>query len=265
MRIAPADAAATTAAAAFDPSLRWCLLEYGIDDDDIGREPSRYVSLSAPKAILKARRALADAKAVHLDDVRTLELELDDAEQRWSKACRQKLQALRVKLTEMHTHAASDARELASSELQPGSATDSATNRHPNVLANWPANWPANWTALAPYYFIYLAPDGAHTGVANAAQLPAPPTAQWGLRARNYLGRWLLEDDVEVDALAVARCGWPLPAFQRWIQGVVATRRKPSREEGIVRSVDCVLAAGHDFCLAMDLQTFTMRSLAHAG
>jgi hypothetical protein len=75
LRIASADAAATTAAAAFDPSLRWCLLEYRIDDDAIGRELSRYVSLSAPKAIGEARRAFADANAVHLDDVGTLELE----------------------------------------------------------------------------------------------------------------------------------------------------------------------------------------------
>jgi hypothetical protein len=81
---------------------------------------------------------------------------------------------------------------------------------------------------------------------------------------RNYLGRWLLEHDVEVDASAVARCDWPLPAFKRWIQGVVALRGKSSREEGIVRSVDCVLAPGHDFCLAMDLQTFTAHPLAQA-
>ncbi|WP_231949978.1 hypothetical protein [Paraburkholderia caribensis] len=40
-----------------DPSLRWCLLEYRIDDDDVGRELSRYISLSAPKAIVAARRA----------------------------------------------------------------------------------------------------------------------------------------------------------------------------------------------------------------
>ncbi|BFG73863.1 hypothetical protein PTKU46_18960 [Paraburkholderia terrae] len=97
-------------AAMHDPSLRWCLLEYRIDVDDMSREQSRYISLSAPKAIVAARRAAADAKAVHPGDLSTLELDFDDAEQRWTNACRQKIQALRVKLTDMRAHGSRCAR-----------------------------------------------------------------------------------------------------------------------------------------------------------
>jgi hypothetical protein len=96
-------------AAMHDPTLRWCLLEYRIDVDDMGRELSRYISLSALKAIVAARRALADAKAVHSGDLSTLELDFDDAEQRWTNAFRQKIQALRVKLTDMRADTAPDA------------------------------------------------------------------------------------------------------------------------------------------------------------
>ena len=226
---------------AFDPSLRWCLLEFRTDDDDIGRELSRYFSLSAPKAIIEARRALADAKAVHLNDVGSLEFDLDDAEQRWTHACRQKLQALRVKLTEMCAHAAPDATVL-----------------HVDV------DGVAETRRLAPHYFIYLAPDVRAAGsesvdAANISQ--RPQFAQRHLRARNYLGGWLLEENVEVEAAAVARRGWPLPAFRRWVQGVVALRRKPPRDEAPMLAGDCVLAAGQDCCLVMDLATFARETL----
>jgi hypothetical protein len=238
MRVASGDAFA------FDPSLRWCLLEFRTDDDDVGRELSRYFSLSAPKAIIEARRALADAKAVHLHDVGALEFDLDDAEQRWTRACRQKLQALRVKLTEMRAHTAPDAHEL-----------------HVGVDGDTQAR------SLAPHYFIYLAADARATGgefvdAAGALQVSQfPQSPQFHLRARNYIGDWLLEENVEVDASAVALCGWPLPAFRRWIQGVVALRRKLPRDEGSLLKGDCVLAAGQGFCLVMDLATFERATL----
>ena len=239
---------------AFDPSLRWCLLEFRTDDDDIGRELSRYFSLSAPKAIIEARRALADAKAVHLNDVGSLEFDLDDAEQRWTHACRQKLQALRVKLTEMRAHTAPDAHELALHEARAGSeAVDVITDTQTTSAQS-----------LAPHYFIYLAPDVRAAGsesvdAANISQ--RPQFAQRHLRARNYLGGWLLEENVEVEASAVARRGWPLPAFRRWVQGVVALRRKPPRDEAPMLAGDCVLAAGQDCCLVMDLATFARETL----
>ncbi|MBN3754590.1 hypothetical protein G3N95_16690 [Paraburkholderia sp. Tr-20389] len=231
MRIAHGDAFA------FDPSLRWCLLEFRTDDDDIGRELSRYFSLSAPKAIIEARRALADAKAVHLNDVGALEFDLDDAEQRWTYACRQKLQALRVKLTEMRAHTAPDAHELARHE--------------PDV-----ADVVTHAQSLAPHYFIYLAP-----GVRGAGDGPVDPASvsqslPFHLLARNYVGGWLLEDNVEVEASAAVRCGWPLPAFRRWVEGVVALRRKPPRDEAPTLPCDCVLAAAPAFCFVMDLATF---------
>ncbi|ACC70949.1 hypothetical protein PPMP20_05030 [Paraburkholderia phymatum] len=47
--------------------------KFQIDEDDVSRELSRYFSLSAPKGIIEARRALADAKAVHPDDVGAFE------------------------------------------------------------------------------------------------------------------------------------------------------------------------------------------------
>jgi hypothetical protein len=239
LRVAPADLNY------FDPSLRWCLLEYRIDDDDIGRELSRYVSLSAPKAIVEARRALADAKAAHVGDIATLELDLDDAEQRWTHACRQKLQALRVKLTEMCAHAAPDAHELA----LPGDdvAGDSVAHDTAALLAT---DAVANRRASAPHYFIYRAPGP------EAAPARADPANVSQLRARNYIGGWLLEADVEVAASKVALCGWPLPAFRRWIQGVSALRRKPPRDEGAPTMADCVLAAGRGACLVMDLAAF---------
>ena len=236
MRIAHGDAFA------FDPSLRWCLLEFRTDDDDVGRELSRYFSLSAPKAIIEARRALADAKAVHLNDVGALEFDLDDVEQRWTHACRQKLQALRVKLTEMRAHTAPGAHELALHD----DAIDAVTHAQ----------------NLAPHYFIYLAPDrraargGEPVGAADFSR-----TVQFRLRARNYVGGWLLEENVEVEASAVALRGWPLPAFRRWVQGVIALRRKPPRDEVSMLPGDCVLAAGQDFCLVMDLATFTRETL----
>ncbi|MGT2471304.1 hypothetical protein [Paraburkholderia terrae] len=62
-------------------------------------------------------------------------------------------------------------------------------------------------------------------------------------------------------ATDVASCGWPLPAFQRWIQTVVALRRKPPRDEGAAVPIDCVLAAGRSFRLVMDLLTFAIRNL----
>jgi hypothetical protein len=233
-----------------DPSLRWCLLEYRIDDDDVGRELSRYISLSALKAIVAARRALADAKAVHPGDLSTLELDFDDAEHRWTNACRQKIQALRVKLTEMRAHAAPDAHEFGSPERRvEGGGRDSV----------------ASTRILAPHYFIYLAPGesmasgSGHVDVANVPQMTPLPQLQ--LRARNYIGGWLQEENVEVAAADVALCGWPLPAFQRWIQGVVALRRKPPRDEGGAVPVDCVLAAGQGFCLVLDLPTFATRNL----
>ncbi|MBN3767477.1 hypothetical protein [Burkholderia sp. Ac-20365] len=242
LRVAGADATA------HDPSLRWCLLEYRIDDDDVGRELSRYFSLSAPKAIIEARRALEDAKAVHLTDIVTLELDLDDAEQRWANACRQKLQALRVKLTDMCARMAPDAREVALPGRGVGE-TEIVANRQ----------------KLAPHYFIYLASgenavtDDARVDLANVSQLS--PSQQFQLRARNYIGGWLLEDDIEVDAADVALRGWPLPAFRRWIQGVAALRRKPPRDEGTAVPGDCVIAAGQGFCLVMDLPTFIARHL----
>jgi hypothetical protein len=233
-----------------DPSLRWCLLEYRIDDDDVGRELSRYISLSAPKAIVAARRALADAKAVHPGDLSTLELDFDDAEQRWTNACRQKIQALRVKLTEMRAHTAPDADEFVlSGRGVEGGAVDIV----------------ASTRLLAPHYFIYLAPAGSMASgsgqveVANVSQMT--PLPQWQLCARNYIGGWLHEENVEVEVADVALCGWPLPAFRRWIQGVVALRRKLSREEGAAVPGDCVLAAGEGFCLVMDLPTFAAHNL----
>ncbi|MEM5341755.1 hypothetical protein [Paraburkholderia azotifigens] len=245
MRIAHGDAFA------FDPSLRWCLLEFRTDDDDVGRELSRYFSLSAPKAIIEARRALADAKAVHLSDVGSLEFDLDEAEQRWVHACRQKLQALRVKVTEMRAHTAPDAHEVALHEACPD---DEATG----VAANAQV---MNGQVLAPHYFIYLAPDlrpagGEPVDTANISQ-----SLQLQLRARNYVGDWLLEENVEVHASAVALRGWPLPAFRRWVQGVIALRRKPPRYEAATLPGDCVLAAGDDFCLVMDLATFARATL----
>gem|GEM_PF-3113290 len=237
-------------AAMHDPSLRWCLLEYRIDDDDVGRELSRYISLSAPKAIVAARRALADAKAVHPGDLSTLELDLDDAEQRWTNACRQKIQALRVKLTEMRAHTAPDAHEFVLPERRvEGGALDIV----------------ARTRILAPRYFIYLASGesmasgSGHVDVANVSQTTSLPQLQ--LRARNYIGGWLQQENVEVAAADVALCGWPLPAFQRWIQGVVALRRKLPRDEGAAVPIDCVLAAGEGFCLVMDLPTFAARNL----
>ncbi|WP_243468471.1 hypothetical protein [Paraburkholderia sp. PGU19] len=237
-------------AAMHDPSLRWCLLEYRIDDDDIGRELSRYISLSAPKAIVAARRALADAKAVHPGDLSTLELDFNDAEQRWTNACKQKIQALRVKLTEMRAHTAPDAHAFVLSERRvEGGAVDRL----------------ASTRILAPHYFIYLAPaesmasESGHVDVASVSQTMPLPRLQ--LRARNYIGGWLQEENVEVAVVDVAWCGWPLPAFQRWIQGVVALRRKAPRDEGAAVPVDCVLAAGESFCLVMDLPTFVARNL----
>jgi hypothetical protein len=194
---------------ASDPSLRWTLIEYRTDPSDIDRELSRYISLGAPKAIVEARRALADAKAVHLTDVGSLEFDLDDAERRWSNGCRQKVQALRVKLTETRNKTLPDTQ--------------------------------------APHFFIYLAADSI------ASDGPSPKR----LRARNYLGSWLLEDNLDVDIAEVASAGWPLPAFQRWIQALAALRRKPSREDAHVAPSDCVLAASEGRCYAMDLQTFT--------
>jgi len=202
---------------ASDPSLRWTLLEYRTDASDIDRELSRYLSLGAPKAIVEARRALADAKAVHLADVGSLEFDLDDAEQRWSAGCRQKLQALRVKLTAM-----------LEKTMPEGQLADDV---HTGIMA--------------PHYFIYLATD------ASAGRL----------RARNYLGSWLQADDFELDVSAVAGSGWPLHAFQRWIQGLVALRRKPTREDALVVPADCVLAASAGRCYAMDLQTFVKLDL----
>lgn len=242
LRVAGADAAM------HDPSLRWGLLEYRVDDDDVGRELSRYFSLDAPKAIIEARRALADAKAVHLNDIVTLELDLDDAELRWANACRQKLQALRVKLTEMCAHTAPDAHAfvLPRRRIESGAAASVATTR-----------------ILAPHYFIYLASadnavsDDARVTLANVSQLHPLQ-----LRARNYIGRWLLEEDIEVEAAEVALRGWPLPAFRRWMQGVAALRRKPPRDEVAVLADDCVLAAGQGFCLVMDLPTFAARHLS---
>ncbi|WP_233451345.1 hypothetical protein [Paraburkholderia caribensis] len=237
-------------AAMHDPSLRWCLLEYRIDDDDVGRELSRYISLSAPKAIVAARRALADAKAVHPGDLSTLELDFDDAEQRWTNACRQKIQALRVKLTEMCAHTAPDAHEF----VLPGRRVEGGA-----------VDIVASTRILAPHYFIYLAPGesmasgSGHVEVANVSQMT--PSPRWQLRARNYIGGWLQEENVEVQAADVALCGWPLPAFRRWIQGVAALRRKLSREEGVAVPGDCVLAAGEGFCLVMDLPTFAARNL----
>lgn len=226
-----------------DPSLRWCLLEYRIDDDDVGRELSRYISLSAPKAIVAARRTLADAKSVHTGDLSMLALDFDDAEQRWTNACRQKIQALRVKLTEMRAHMAPDAREIVLPARQLGrSAADIVAD--PQILA--------------PHYFIYLAPGES---VANGSGHVDVISPQLQLRARNYIGGWLQEDNVEVQAADVALCGWPLPAFRRWIQGVVALRRKPLREERAAVPGDCVLAAGQGFCLVMDLPTFAARHL----
>ncbi|WP_109479494.1 hypothetical protein [Paraburkholderia sp. C35] len=238
---------ARTDAAMHDPSLRWCLLEYRIDDNDVSRELSRYISLSAPKAIIEARRALADAKAVHLNEAATLELDLDDAEQRWTNACRQKLQALRVKLTDLCAHTAPDAHELALPERRiEGGVID--------IGATMPI--------LAPHYFIYLvagesvANGSERDDLANVSQMEP-----FQLRARNYIGGWLQEDDIEVDAADVALRGWPLPAFRRWIQGVAALRRKPPRDEGVMLPGDCVLAAGDGFCLAMDLPTFAAHNL----
>ncbi|WP_245253813.1 hypothetical protein [Paraburkholderia sp. LEh10] len=229
LRIAHADAATD------DPSLRWFLLEYRIDEEDIGRELSRYVSVSAPKAIVEARRVLADTKAVHLEAIEGLEIDLDDAQARWTNACRQKLQALRVKLTDMRARTAPDAHEL-------NVATDGS---------------PGATEALAPHFFIYLAPDDlAARGGAPAFTASA---SQSQLRARNYVGSWLLEENVDVDVSGVARCGWPLPAFQRWIHGLATLRRKPSRDEDAPVPGDCVFAAGNGHCLVMDLPTFSKR------
>jgi hypothetical protein len=139
LRIAHTDAAAS------NPSLRWCLLEYRVDDNDVHRELSRYFSLSAPKAIVEARRALANAKAVHLTDVGTLELDLDDAEERWTNACRQKLQALRVKLTEKRERTGPDARKLPWQRVET-EAIDAASGVASAIATQ----------VLAPHYFIYL-------------------------------------------------------------------------------------------------------------
>ncbi len=237
-------------AAMHDPTLRWCLLEYRIDVDDVGRELSRYISLSAPKAIVAARRALADAKAVHPGDLCTLELDFDDAEQRWTNACRQKIQALRVKLTDMRAHTAPDAHEFVLPERRvEGGALDIV----------------ARARILAPHYFIYLASGesmasgSGHDDVANVSQTTPLPRLQ--LRAGNYIGGWLQEENVEVAVADVALYGWPLSAFQRWIQGVVALRRKPPRDAGAAVPIDCVLAPGRGFCLVMDLPTFAIRNL----
>ena len=258
LRIAHTDAAAS------NPSLRWCLLEYRVDDNDVHRELSRYFSLSAPKAIVGARRALADAKAVHLTGVGALEIDLDDAEQRWTNACRQKLQALRVKLTELRARTAPDACELPWQRVETG-AIDAASGVASAIETQ----------VLAPHYFIYLiAGDIAAIGSAHAAtqsvtsgafertiETTAASTSHSQLRARNYIGSWLLEENVEVGVCAVARYGWPLPAFQRWIQGHVAMRRKPQRDECTGVPTDCVLAAGGGRCLLMDLPTFAERNL----
>ncbi|MFP3554442.1 hypothetical protein SB861_27580 [Paraburkholderia sp. SIMBA_049] len=187
---------------------------------------------------------------MHPGDLSTLELDFDDAEHRWTNACRQKIQALRVKLTEMRAHTVPDAHEfiLPERRVEDGALDIVASTR-----------------ILAPHYFIYLAPSesaasgSVHVDVANASQMT--PLSRLQLRARNYIGGWLQEENVEVGAADVASCGWPLTAFQRWIQGVVALRRKPPRDEGAAVPIDCVLAAGQGFCLVMDLPTFTARKL----
>lgn len=224
---------------ASDPSLRWTLLEYRTDASDIDRELSRYISLSAPKAIADARRTLVDAKAVHLSDVGSLEFDLDDAEQRWSAGCRQKLQALRVKLTALRDKTAPEGQVA----VEVGGDTGGLSEPADGLRA---AGQVVDANTLAPHYFIYLATDEVASVHASTKRL----------RARNYLGSWLQADDVELDVSAVAVSGWPLPAFQRWIQGLVAMRRKPTRDDALIVPSDCVLAATAGRCYAMDLQTF---------
>ncbi|MGT2471305.1 hypothetical protein [Paraburkholderia terrae] len=120
----------------------------------------RYISLSAPKAIVAVRRARADAKAVHPADLSTLELDFDDAEQHWTNACRQNIQALRVKLTDIRAHTAPDAHEFVLPERR-------VEGGAPDVVAS----------------------TRRHVDVANVSQ--TTPLPQLQLRARNYIGGWL--------------------------------------------------------------------------
>ncbi|BDC38684.1 hypothetical protein [Paraburkholderia terrae] len=126
---------------------------------------------------------------MHPGDLSTLELDFDDAEQRWTNACRQKIQALRVKLTDMRAHTAPDAHEFVLPERR-------VEGGAPDVVAST--------RILAPHYFIYLASGesmasgSGHDDVANVSQ--TTPLPQLQLRAGNYIGGWLQEENVEVAA-----------------------------------------------------------------
>jgi hypothetical protein len=240
LRVSPFYTPGTTGELAPESAMRWCLLEYRVDTSDIDREVAQYFSLTAPKAIVDARQALSEAKAKHLTDIVDLELDLEEAEQRWTNACRQKLQTLRVRLTETRAKSAPD-------------STGAATR-----VSNG-----AELSAMVPHYFIYLGSQGslaaAQSGSGRSAPLAVELSNPAQLRARNYLGGWLQEDDVEVDVATLPGRGWPLAAFRQWIEEIMAMRHKSHGENGA--SASCVLAATEGRCFVMDLHGFARHYL----
>lgn len=250
LRVSALDPLAVAGAPAFDPATRWCLLEFRVDARDIDGEVARYFSMTAPRAILQARQALSDAKVRHLTGIAELDLDLEEAEQRWSKACKQKLQTLRVKLTGTGAKSAPASNPV-------GSFISNGVDAMNRGASDGDIKDTLRPT-LVPHYFVYLGSD-VQGDIVSPVTMAAPTPAR--LRARNYLGSWLHEDDVEVEVETLPMHGWPLPAFRRWITEVVAARQKKP-DDRFADPGNCVIAAAQGQCFVMDLDAFTRHYLA---